>query len=109
MNGEQTARYATQDVVEEDEVFEPDVVTDDDANVIDLYSVGHESVTRKMCSEGTEIPFKQGIQLHGPKGEIVRVEALFDGGAMVAAMCSTVFRKIKHRLLGCWGPSAKKL
>jgi hypothetical protein len=36
------------------------------------------------------------------------VEALFDGGAMVAAMCSTVFEMVKHRL-GDWQPSVKRL
>jgi len=108
LSGEQTALNTAQSFVEGHENFERDVATDDNTNVIDLYSVGHESVTRKMCDGGIEIPFKQGIRLHGPKGEVVRMEALFDGGAMVAAMCSTVFEMVKHRL-GDWGPSVKRL
>jgi hypothetical protein len=53
------------------DTFERDVATDDNMNVIDLYLVEHESVTRKMCDGGIEIPFKQGIRLHEPKGEMV--------------------------------------
>jgi hypothetical protein len=48
------------------------------------------------------------LNLLGPQGEIVRVEALFDGCAMVSAMCTTVFEKVKHRL-GEWGRSEKQL
>ena len=43
-------------------------------------------------------PFMHNICLLGPKGERIRVRALFDDGAMVSAMCSTVFNMIKHRL-----------
>jgi hypothetical protein len=96
LSGEQTALNTAQSFMEGHDIFERDVATDNNTNVIDLYSVGHESVTHKMCNRGIEIPFKQGIQLHGPKGEVVQVEALFDGGAMVAAMCSTVFEMVKH-------------
>ncbi|KIK41123.1 hypothetical protein CY34DRAFT_50702, partial [Suillus luteus UH-Slu-Lm8-n1] len=53
-------------------------------------------------------PFLQNISFAGPQGEIVRVKALFDEGAMISAMCSSVFNKIKHRL-GNWGPSSKRL
>ena len=67
-------------------------------NVIDLYLVGHEEVTRDMCNIGTEVPFQSTLPLLGPQGEIVRVAALFDGCAMVSAMCITVFEKVKHRL-----------
>ena len=92
----------------ESDCFKCDVPTDDENDIIDLYSVGHESVTWNMCTQGVEVPFKQGIQLYGPKGEVVRVEGLFDGGAMVAAMCTSVFEKVKHRL-GTWGPSKRRL
>ena len=77
-------------------------------NIIDLYSVGHEEVTRVMCDSGVEVPFQHTLHLLGPQGEIVRVAALFDGCAMVSAMCLTVFEKVKHRL-GEWGPSDKQL
>jgi hypothetical protein len=77
-------------------------------NVIDLYSVGHEEVTRAMCKEGIEVPFQHTLRLLGPQGEIVRVSALFDGCAMVSAICATVFEKVKHRL-GQWSKSTKRL
>ena len=77
-------------------------------NVIDLYSVGHEEVTRDICNIGTEVPFQSTLHLLAPQGEIVRVVALFDGCAMVSAMCVTVFEKVKHRL-GKWGQSVKQL
>jgi hypothetical protein len=77
-------------------------------NIIDLYSVGHEDVTRSMCDMDVEVPFQHMLQILGPQGEIVRVSALFDGCAMVAAMCITVFDKIKHRL-GKWKRSEKRL
>jgi len=96
MNSEQAAWYVMQDFGEEDEHFEHYVLTDNNDNTIDLYSVGHESVTRSMCNQGVEVPFKQGIQLHSLKGEVVWVEGLFDGGAMVAAMCTSVFERVKH-------------
>ncbi|KAG2336352.1 hypothetical protein BDR05DRAFT_896846, partial [Suillus weaverae] len=54
------------------------------------------------------VPFIHQITLNRPKGEAVRVRALFDDGAMVAAMCTSVFDKVKHRL-GNWSPSEKKL
>jgi hypothetical protein len=74
----------------------------------DLYSVGHEEVTRTMCNKGIEVPFQHTLHILGPQGEIVRVAALFDGCAMVAAMCTTVFEKVKHRL-GKWRKSERKL
>ena len=56
-------------------------------NIIDLYEVGHRTVTREVCEDkSTEIPFAHQLKIHGPRGEIVRVSALFDGAAMVAAM-----------------------
>jgi len=108
ISSEQAARCVMRESDDENDSFECDVPTDDENDIIDLYSVGHESVTQNMCTQGVEVPFKQGIQLYGPKGEIVRVEGLFDGGAMVAAMCTSVFEKVKHRL-GTWGPSKRRL
>ena len=59
---------------------------------------------------GIEVPFQHTdtLWLLGPQGEIVRVAALFDGCAMVAAMCVTVFEKVKHRL-GKWDKSDRQL
>ena len=65
-----------------------------------LYSVGHEVATREMCKAKEEVPFKHILQLLGPQGEVVRVSALFNGMAMVAEMCQSVFEKVKHRWKG---------
>jgi hypothetical protein len=43
-------------------------------------------------------PFIHQIQLHGPQGEIIRVWATFDEGALMEAMSTTAFEKAKHRL-----------
>ena len=77
-------------------------------NIVDLYLVGHEEVTRQMCNIGVELPFQHTLQLLGPQGEIIRVAALFNGCAMVSAMCTTVFNKVKHRL-GKWSRSMRQL
>ena len=57
---------------------------------------------------GVEVPFQHTLHILGPQGEITRVSALFDGCAMVAAMCITVFEKVKHRL-GEWSKSERQL
>ena len=84
------------------------LTTESNDNLIDLYSVGHEEVTRAMCQEGAEVPFQHTLRLLGPQGEVVRVSALFDGCAMVSAMCATIFDKVKHRL-GHWTKSKRRL
>lgn len=65
--------------------------TEDELNLINLYSVGHTSVLKKWEAGEGEVPFKQMLQLKGPQGVTVYVSALFDGSAMVGAMCSSVF------------------
>ena len=77
-------------------------------NIIYLYSVGHKEVTRIMCDTGVEVPFQHMLSILGPQGEMVQVSALFDGCTMVAAMCITIFEKVKHRL-GEWRKSEKQL
>jgi hypothetical protein len=77
-------------------------------NLIDLYSVGHKEVSRSMCDIGIKIPFQHTLTLLGPQGENVRVAALFDGCAMVAVMCRTIFEKVKHRLWE-WKKSERQL
>ena len=78
-------------------------------DIFDLYEVGHKGIMRTLCKDKSlEIPFAHQIKLHGPQGEIVCVSALFNGAAMVAAMCTSLFKLVKHRL-GHWLPSQKKL
>ena len=76
--------------------------------MVDLYSVGEEDKTWGSLKE-KEVPFMHWLLLHGPRGEVVRVNALFDGGAMVGAMCASVFEKVKHRLHGQATPSSRLL
>ena len=76
----------------DDAVTGPHVPNDEqNVNLIDLYSVGHVSVLEQHKAGGDEVPFKQMLQLKGPQGEVIRVSALFDGGAMVGAMCLSIF------------------
>ena len=111
MNGERAAQVS----VEPTEIDRPsssevldDVHTHANLSVIDLYTVGEEDNTWVSLKE-KEVPFMHWLWLHGPQGEVVRVNALFDGGAMVGVMCSSVFEKIKHRLRGQTKPSGRLL
>ena len=70
----------------------PNVTTEEqNENLIDLYSVGHTSVCEQWKPGKDKVLFKQLLQLKGPQGEIVCISALFNGGAMVGAMCTSVF------------------
>jgi hypothetical protein len=75
--------------------------------IIDLYTVGHVKATRQHV-EMEVVPFIHQVLLEGPKGEIVRVRALFDDGAMVEAMCTSIFNKVKHCLHN-WNQSKRQL
>jgi hypothetical protein len=63
--------------------------------IVDLYAVGAES--DKKGKNSTK-PFIHQIHIHGPQGEIVRVWATFDEGALMEAMSTTAFEKAKHRM-----------
>ena len=56
--------------------------------IVDLYSVGYEQ--KKKAT----LPFIHMLSLEGPKGEVVRIRGLFNNGALVNAMCSSVFEKV---------------
>jgi hypothetical protein len=76
--------------------------TSKQCDVIDLYSMDEEG-THCNCQ-----PFLHYIAFAGPKGEIIRVKALFDKGTMISVMCTTVFNSVKHHL-GDWKTSTKRL
>ena len=80
-----------------------DVTTTSNDEVVDLYSM-----TPDEHMNARERPFVHHLLLHTTKGEITRVKALFDGGAMVGAMCASFFHRVKHRL-GSWEPSLCRL
>lgn len=77
-------------------------------DVVDLYTAGHVSLCKTQMENKEAVPFIHQIRLKGPNGELVRVRALFDDGAMVPAMCSSIFTKVKHRLHNLQ-PSTKRL
>ena len=66
-----------------------------ESNVVDLYAVGAKLEEER---KNTTRPFIHQIRLHGPQGEIVRVWATFDEGALREAMSTTMFEKVKHRM-----------
>jgi hypothetical protein len=66
-------------------------------DIIDLYSVDHPKITKRTTME-EEVPFLHNIEILGPNGEINRVRALSNGGAMVGAMCTSIFHKVQHRM-----------
>lgn len=71
-------------------------------DIVSVYSADEEW-SRNQCA-----PFLQNIAFAGPKGETVRTTALFNEGAMISAMCTSLFNRIKHRL-GNWTKSSKRL
>ncbi|PSR80132.1 hypothetical protein PHLCEN_2v6800 [Hermanssonia centrifuga] len=61
---------------------------DSNAHIFDLYSVGTGTalVAGKGQGDNAAQPFVDHIAFHGPQGELVRVKALIDDGAMVNAL-----------------------
>jgi hypothetical protein len=80
----------------------------DTIEITDLYSVGHQHTAKSQLENGEAIPFIHRIELEGPQGEIVQIRALFDDRAMVSAMCTSIFEKVKHRLHN-WSTSDRRL
>ncbi|KAG1738816.1 uncharacterized protein EDB91DRAFT_1248976 [Suillus paluster] len=76
--------------------------------VVDLYSVGHLTTTKDQLDGKEAAPFMHHISLEGPQGEAVRIRGLFDDGAMISTMCTSIYDKVKHRL-GNWSQSTRKL
>ena len=72
-------------------------------DVIDLYTVGE-----KDGNTATTRPFIHQVELQGTKGGLVYLKGLFDNGAMVNAICSSIFGKLSH-VLGHLQPSTKTL
>ncbi|KAJ7455172.1 hypothetical protein FB451DRAFT_1408048 [Mycena latifolia] len=64
------------------------------SHVVDLYAVGIEEQQPKRAS----VPFICEIEVEGPRGELVRIRALEDDGAMVNAMCVALYEVVRHRI-----------
>ncbi|KAJ7432600.1 hypothetical protein B0H11DRAFT_2260315 [Mycena galericulata] len=63
------------------------------SHIVDLYAVGIEEWPRRAS-----VPFICGIEVEGPQGELERIRALEDDGAMVNVMCTLLYEAIKHRI-----------
>jgi len=75
---------------------------------VDLYSVEANPGNPTTNEMPKTVPFIHPIELRSTTGEVVRIRALFDDGAMTSAMCTTVFSTVKHRLKG-WKTSTRTL
>lgn len=69
-------------------------------HTFDLYSIDLSPHTKPLPNSPGTVgkPFIQFVALHGPQGEIVRLKALVDDGAMVNVMDEKVWRRVGHRL-----------
>jgi RNase H-like domain found in reverse transcriptase/Reverse transcriptase (RNA-dependent DNA polymerase) len=63
-----------------------------ESQIVDLYSMESED------EQGKTTPFLNTIKLHGPQGEIIRLNSTFDDGAMVNAIDLQAYQDVKHRL-----------
>jgi hypothetical protein len=61
----------------------------------EIYTVATES-GKTILEESS--PFVHGVELHGPKGETVRLKSVFDDSAGINAINTKVFATVKHRL-----------
>jgi hypothetical protein len=66
--------------------------TESESSIVDLYGMQNDDGEKKI------VPFQHVIELHGPRGEIMRWMSTFDDGAMVDAIDLKEFGKVKHRL-----------
>jgi hypothetical protein len=76
----------------------PDAISMYETRIIDLadiYTVSTE-LGKHLLEESD--PFVHGVELHGPKGEIVRLCGVFNDGATINAIDEKVFTIVKHRL-----------
>jgi len=72
-------------------------------DIVDLYTTGG-----KDGNATTTRPFIHQVGLQGTKGGYVYLKGLFDNGALVNAICSSIFKRLTH-ILGHLQPSTKTL
>ena len=98
-SGQQTEHYGHKSTI-------PDVnTTIFESDVVNLFTIGASEAIKE---EKVTKPFIHRVQFQGPQGEVVRVWANIDDGAMKEVMSSEVFRRVKHRL-GKATPSSQLL
>jgi hypothetical protein len=74
----------------------------ENSNIFDLYEVGD------LKGEEESLPFVHGVEIAGPKGEVVRFRSVFDDGASVNTIDETLYHTLKNRLIAL-APSGKIL
>jgi hypothetical protein len=77
-------------------------------DIVELFSIGTSKEKEEGDKRERTEAFIHQVRFHGPRGEIVRVWANVDDGAMREVMSSSMFRKVKHRL-GTTSPSSQLL
>jgi hypothetical protein len=65
-------------------------------HIVDMYAVG----AGETKETGTSVPFIGEIEAEGPRGEVVKIRALVDDGALVCTMCTEMYEGVKHRIGG---------
>jgi hypothetical protein len=63
------------------------------SNISDLYSVGGQYDKEE---KGTSVPFVHGVELSGPRGEVVRFRSVFDDGALANAIDEKMYLAAKN-------------
>ncbi|KAF8228766.1 hypothetical protein L208DRAFT_1130319, partial [Tricholoma matsutake] len=63
-----------------------------ESHIVDLCSMESDN------KETRTIPFQHTVKLHGPRGEIVRLNSTFDDGAMMNGVNLQMFQTVKHCL-----------
>jgi hypothetical protein len=81
------------------------VKTTTELDIVDLFDIGASEEKGRIRNTK---PFRHRVRLHGPRGEVVRVWANIDDGAMKEVMSTRTFEKVKHKL-GKWTPSSQLL
>ena len=73
-------------------------VLESEIQIFDAYAVGYNP---KHIVQ----PFVHRLNILSPNGNVIRVQANFDDGALINAMSATKFNEIKHKL-GHYRPSS---
>jgi hypothetical protein len=66
-------------------------MTASESNVVNLFGI---SANKDEGNTKETKPFTHQVRFHGPQGEIIRVRANIDDGAMREVMSTTVFQRV---------------
>ncbi|KIJ29609.1 hypothetical protein M422DRAFT_188198, partial [Sphaerobolus stellatus SS14] len=68
-----------------------------DTPLIAVMTIANDQQALSEERKGEKV-YRQWVKLHGPRGEVVRVRAVVDGGAMRNTMCTRKWSQWGHRL-----------